>query len=472
MRPLTRQGPAVAPDGGRKALHPLEAHTLPRLLATAGREDIVAHRRRFGPSPGAARGRRIADDLVAALTASRLLGRGGAGFPTSRKLAAVLEAARRSGRRPVVVVNAMEGEPASMKDRVLIQRAPHLVIDGAQAAARALGATDVFICLAHSDPRRVSDFLGEAAVQSLRTALREREDDGESEHGQEAPVTIARPPERYVSGESSALANWLGGGPALPSFSRRRIAESGVSGAPTLLDNVETFAHLALIARFGAAWFGGVGAPDEPGSALVTVSGAVSDPGVAELPLGAHITDVLAAAGGGRGSLQAILLGGYGGRWVPIGPASTTPLSQRGPSAMGPGVVIALPTDSCGLAETARVTRFMADQGAGQCGPCAFGLPALAGALEELAWPTSARRADDAAHRLARWTTQIAGRGACGHPDGVVRLVRSAMTTFGDDLDSHRRGHSCAHCVRVPLLWTPAASRSAESLCAPRRSVP
>jgi NADH:ubiquinone oxidoreductase subunit F (NADH-binding) len=455
MRLLTGQGHGLVPDCGGDVVDSLDAYTLPRLLPTAGREDIAAHRRRFGPTPGAGKERTTADDLVAEVTASRLLGRGGAGFPTARKLAAVMEAVRESGRRPVVVVNAMEGEPASLKDRVLLQRAPHLVIDGAQAAAGALGATEVFLCLAQTDPAHAASFLGDAAAQSLRAALRERE--GESEDGsfQEVPVTIARPPERYVSGESSALANWLGGGPALPTFSRRRIAESGVSGAPTLLDNAETFAHLALIARFGAAWFAGVGTPDDPGSALVTVSGAVSDPGVAELPLGATVRDALAAAGGSRGTLQAILLGGYGGRWVPIGPESTTPLSQRGPGAMGPGIVIALPTDSCGLAETARVTRFMAEQGAGQCGPCAFGLPALAGALEELAWPMSARRADDATRRLARWTTQIAGRGACGHPDGVVRLVRSAMTTFGDDLDRHRRGRPCAHCDRPPLLPVP-----------------
>ncbi|HUI02286.1 MAG TPA: NADH-ubiquinone oxidoreductase-F iron-sulfur binding region domain-containing protein [Acidimicrobiales bacterium] len=484
--------------GGEHAGHEAEQapdpRRLPRLLVVEGREDLRAHLARLGPMDGArggahhGSGRPGAPDLVATVEDSGLVGRGGAGFVTGRKLRAVSDAAARIGRPPIVVVNAMEGEPASAKDRVLLLRAPHLVLDGAIAAAQALGALEVVVCVPRTDhtlpwARRVPPEHGapldadsgegpggpgdhdrsvatELAAHSLQRALDERRRAGSDR----IPVTVARPPESYVSGEASALVRWLGGGPALPAFSVVRTAESGVSGAPTLLDNAETFAHLALVARFGAAWFRALGTDGDPGSALVTISGAVGRPGVAEIPLGSTVGDLLHVAGGPTERLQAVLLGGYGGSWVPVERALAVPLGH-GPGSLplGPGIVVALPGRACGLAETARLARFMANEGAGQCGPCAYGLPALASALEELAWPSAASSASAACASVARWTGQIAGRGACGHPDGAVRMVRSAITTFGKDLDLHAAGHGCEHNGRSPLLPVPPRRRAGDA---------
>jgi NADH:ubiquinone oxidoreductase subunit F (NADH-binding) len=446
--------------------------------------------------------------VVALVEEAGLAGRGGAAFSTARKIQAVVQGVAHSRRSPLVIVNAMEGEPASVKDRVLLQLAPHLVLDGAMVLAHTLGAAEVVVCIprtprtlaavaapaspavpvsapspstatssapspsvpsggagSDADPDFVPDT--EAAARSLRAAIDERMATGTLS----VPVTVARPPDRYVSGEGTALARWLGGGPALPAFSRQRLAESGVEGMPTLLDNAETVAHIGLVARFGPTWFRSLGTASDPGTALVTLSGAVARTGVAEIPLGTTLADLLRCAGGPSEPLQAVLFGGYGGEWVPLERAMSMPLVHRrspvgagrepGPT-LGPGIVVALPARACGLAETARVVRYMAGEGAGQCGPCAFGLPALAGALEELACPTSASTAEQAHANLARWTRQIASRGACGHPDGVVRLVRSAVTTFGGDVDVHRAGGVCAHQGRPAVLPVPAPGGSGE----------
>jgi len=458
---------------------------LPRLLAVAGREGLDDHWARLGPLPprGTRRGGAGGSALVDVVEASGLLGRGGAAFPTGRKLRATAEASLAIGNAPLVVVNAMEGEPASAKDRVLVQRSPHLVLDGATAAAEALGADEIVICVPRTDhtlswahePRlhgeRGDDrgIATEAAAHSLHRAVDERRRAG----AERMAITVARPPDSYVAGEASALVRWLGGGPALPAFRVVRSAQSGVSGAPTLLDNAETFAHIGLIARFGAPWFRALGTPHDPGSALVTVSGAVAHPGVAEIPLGATVGDVLAAAGGATEEIQAFLLGGYGGRWLradeamdlplghsPVrvgGPRSGSPTPRTG-AGLGPGIVVALPARACGLAETARVTNYLAGEGARQCGPCAYGLPALASALDVMAWPTTAGAVSGASTRLVRWTGQIEGRGACGHPDGVVRLVKSALRTFASDLERHHRGAPCEHIGRPPVLPIPSVA--------------
>jgi NADH:ubiquinone oxidoreductase subunit F (NADH-binding) len=395
----------------------------------------------------------------------------------------------------------MEGEPASAKDRVLLGLAPHLVLDGAVLVAAAIGATEVVVCVPRTphtvrwaadrdidtgsdpglaadagltadagptaDPGRTAGFehgdLGrdrevEVAARSVQRAIGERD----RSDWDAVPISLARPPDHYISGEGTALARWLGGGPALPAFTRVRLAECGVGGAPTLIDNAETLAHVALIARFGAAWFRSLGTEADPGTTLVTVSGAVARPGVAEVPLGTTIGELLRAAGGPSEPVQAVLLGGYGGVWVPIDTALGLPVAHRRPGtpSIGPGIVVALPSAACGLVETARVARYLAGEGAGQCGPCVYGLPALAGALDALAWPVSPAAASAAVDQIARWGAQIVGRGACHHPDGVVRLVRGAISAFADDVLFHAAGVPCAHTGRPSVLPIPGRSRA------------
>ncbi|WP_240677151.1 NADH-ubiquinone oxidoreductase-F iron-sulfur binding region domain-containing protein [Actinacidiphila soli] len=406
----------------------------PRLMPLYGSDNLASHVAMHGAPPYPAAGH-----LVRLLADAGLRGHGGAGFPVHRKLAYVAEAGRRTGRKPVVVANGAESEPASAKDRTLLLRAPHLVLDGLQLAAAAVGADEAH--LAVEAGTGLAAALQNAAAKRARAGL------------DRLTVEFTEVPRRFLSGESSALAEHLSGRAALPRYPQPPVRERGVGRAPTLVQNVETLAHLALIARYGAAWFRSVGTADEPGSMLCTVHIAGRRPEVVEAPLSAPLRRLLMLGQGDP--VQAVLVGGYHGAWIPAAHAlglrlSDADLAPYG-AAPGAGVLAALPADRCGLAETARVLRYLALQSAGQCGPCLNGLPRIAAAFTELARPgyPAGVRED-----IARWAGLVVGRGACHHPDGTVRLVRSALTAFAGEADAHAAGF-CRATDQTPLLPLP-----------------
>ena len=249
---------------------------------------------------------------------------------------------------------------------------------------------------------------------------------------------------RFVAGEETALVRALNGGPAKPTFKPPLPFERGVRGAPTLVQNAETLAHVALIARFGPAWFREVGTREEPGTALVTISGAIRRPGVYEVALGTPLAELVADAGGPTETPRAFLVGGYFGTWVPAAQAGSLALSAAGlrpaGAALGAGAIVVLPASACGVAETARVVGYLAAESAGQCGPCVHGLAAIAGALGQLA----RCEGTDVRPRLERWLEQVHGRGACRHPDGAGRFVASALDVFADEVRHHQRHRRCS----------------------------
>ena len=364
--------------------------------------------------------------LIDQVTAAGLTGRGGASFPTGTKLRSVA-----SGRGPAVVVaNGMESEPASEKDQALLARAPHLVLDGISLAAEAVDAAEAHLCLAQ-DRDWLTDIVIAAAAERERAGL------------DRIPVTVHTVPERYTASEESALVHWLNGGEAKPTKTPPRPFERGVGKRPTLVDNVETLAHLALIARYGPRWFKQAGLAGAAGSMLMTVSGAVARPGVYEVEAGAQIGDVLALAGVAADA-QAVLVGGYFGTWHPVSDVAGLPLSKPGLDRVGgspgAGILYVLPAADCGLAEAAGILRYLASQGAEQCGPCMFGLPAIAADLSQLA---AGRPEGDPLGRMQRRFGQISGRGACRHPDGAVRMAASALTAFAADAHAHARRRAC-----------------------------
>ncbi|HUY64165.1 MAG TPA: NADH-ubiquinone oxidoreductase-F iron-sulfur binding region domain-containing protein [Acidimicrobiales bacterium] len=415
---------------------PTVGHT--RLLAgplAGNNADLAAHTDTHGPLDLPRRHHGAwSQSLLDELARSGLTGRGGAGFPAARKLD--LLAGQR--RRPRLVVNAMEGEPASAKDRLLLERAPHLVLDGAQAAALAIDATLVVCCVADDRPE---------SADALRRAMAERAAAGLDV----VPVELRLAPGRYSAGEESALVDWVGGGRGLPTFRPDKSVPLTVGRSPVLLHNAETLAHVALIARHGADWFRAVGLPDAPGTTLVTVTGAVRSPGVVEVELGTPL-DVIVQRAEPLQAPLAVLLGGYGGTWM-AGTALSTPYAP-GPLAevggtVGAGVIGVLGPGGCGLAETARIVSYLAAQSAGQCGPCVFGMPAIADDLHRLAAGQSDGRLLD---RLQSRLTAVDGRGACRLPDGAVRLVRSALSVFAKDVTAHARRHPCPGWNRAPVM--------------------
>jgi len=436
-----RGRPRPRADGdGRPAAHPA------RLTAgwrQARRVSLHEHLDIHGPLPQP--GYRRPGWLADAVAQAGLTGRGGAGFPTGTKLRAVA-----SGRRPAVVVaNGMESEPASAKDHALLARAPHLVLDGATLAAQAVGADVIHLCLPRTKPE---------LVDQVRDSIADRQHSGAGD----TPIEVQEVPHHYVSSEETSLVRWLNGGEARPSGSLERPFERGVRRRPTLVDNVETLAHIALIARFGPAWFRQAGLPDSPGTMLATVSGAVASPGIYEIAAGTPITDLLACAGAGQ-DVAAVLIGGYFGTWHELRAVAALPLSAGGlrpvGASPGAGVLVALPEGACGLAETARVLGYLAGQSAGQCGPCVFGLPAIA---EDFAQLASGRPNGDVLERLDRRLGVLTGRGACRHPDGAVRLAASALTAFAADARRHasrmpcaaaRRGSANGGFLAIPRPW-------------------
>jgi NADH:ubiquinone oxidoreductase subunit F (NADH-binding) len=368
------------------------------------------HRARVGPLPDL-----DLDALAAAAETAGLRGHGGAGFPTATKLRAM-----RGPRPALVVVNASEGEPASAKDGVLLRHVPHLVLDGALLAAAAVGARTVTVRVTEDRPDLPAVVRAAAAERGLGAAVR---------------VSVG--PAAFAAGEASAVVNALAGRPALPSpvgRPPRLPSRLPGRGRPVLVSNVETFARLALAAR---------ALPSS--SALLTVSGAVTRPGVHELPTTATLRDAVLAAGPTE-DLAAVVTGGWHGRWLPWSePVARAPLTRDGLDGVGgrwgAGILVAVPGSVCRLAVVAAVARTLAAGSAGQCGPCRAGLPFAAAELSRaVTLPHPGPALVEASDALAA----LHGRGLCAHPTASAEALRSALAWARPDVEAHRSGRCLA----------------------------
>lgn len=397
----------------------------PRLLAGVeqlGRVDHAHHRAVHGAPTPRSRGW-----LSQALKDVNLLGRGGAAFPVGLKLDAMPK------RGPMnVLVNGSESEPASRKDCVLMTAAPHLVIDGALVVAGTLDADAVTIVVHDA-----------AAHDSLVRAVHERVD--------AAGIQVVRTHDGFVGGEIRAVVNGLTTGTAKPGGRRELPHVRGVGRRPSFASNVETFAQIAILAARGATEYAGTGSTDEPGTSLVTLVGDVARPGVVEVPNGTPLQLLLP----GRPDAP-VLVGGYHGTWVRRAHdlvLNREALRTAG-APLGAGVV-ARPFDgTCVLAEVAGVSRWLAGESLGQCGPCFFGLPALAADMQAFADGVGSDE------QVRRRLGQVTGRGACAHPDGAVRFMASALGALADDVEVHRHHGSCGRPASSVLpLPTPRRTR-------------
>jgi NADH:ubiquinone oxidoreductase subunit F (NADH-binding) len=394
---------------------------------------LAAHLEQWGALPhwtGAA--------LLDELDASGLRGHGGAWFPVGTKWRSVLDGGRRA---PVVVANGAEGEPASAKDRLLLHQRPHLVLDGAELAALALGAGRIVLHVPERSVGVVTRAIDDRRHSSLGTVA----------------IDVVVAPERFLAGQESAVVGTVNRrNTATPSFTRlQTVRERGVEGRPTLVQNVETLAHVALIARFGADWFRSVGTPGSPGTALVTVTGRWIEPRIMEVPLGVPLQETLSMTADDARTVQGVLLGGYGGGWVKTGEAA-----RSFGSSLGCGVVALLPIGCCPLVEVSQVVAYLEGQGAGQCGPCVNGLAALARSTDQLALRPANLRGGVAA--ITTLCGLVEGRGACQHPDGVARFVRTGLQVFADHAAAHIQRGPCRS-ERPPFLLVPGARASRSS---------
>lgn len=386
----------------------------PRLLtgATAG-PSLAAHRR-IWPDRGGMSGRR----LLALLERVGVPGRGGAGFPFARKVAAALQA----GRHRELVVNAAEGEPGSAKDSALLLTVPHLVLDGAELVAGALGVRTIRVVVASERP---------AVRPAVEAALAERA----------ARYELHQTTGGFVGGQARAVLEMLEGRENLPVTGWRPATTAGLRGRPTVLSNAETFAQVAVLRQLGADGYSREGTGPEPGTTLLTVAGDGPGGTVLEVPHGTGLADVLDRCG--QGGAPALLVGGYHGSWLSPQEAARLSMSRQDLAIVGaaPGAGVLLPLDEaqCPVQYTSQVVGYLAGQSARRCGPCRFGLPALAVAVGGLA----GNGGPAAAARVVELADLVRGRGACAHPDGTSRLVRSLARAFPAEWEAHRNGR-CA----------------------------
>ena len=383
-----------------------------------------------------------AQDLVDLAERVALHGRGGAGFPFARKVRAVMASAARAGGQTAIVVNATEGEPGSWKDKMLLTRAPHLVLDGAALSARALGSQTIVVGVA-------DDGVG---IGSVVDALRERQ--------MPAFTRVVTVPHRFISGEGGALVRGINGEIPIPPGQKVRTSDHGVGGAPTLLSNAETFAQLAIAARIGPDAFAEVGVTGEPGTLLLTIGGSARSPAVVETPSGFPFAEILEMCEAPTG--PAVLVGGFHGSWITAADARAVQVSREGFAAvggtLGAGIVLPLGDGTCPLGEATRIAQYLAGQSAGQCGPCRMGLPDLARSMAALTDGSAGSQAIDAIRAAAG---AVRGRGACSHPDGSARFALSALDVFIDDIAAHVLHGGCGRPARgvMPLPATEETGR-------------
>lgn len=389
----------------------------------------------FEASPQAA----AADGLLALIESAGLRGRGGAGFPAATKLRAVRDAARESGRRPVVVANGEEGEPGSVKDRWLLRNRPDLIVRGLLAAATITGADRGYIYL--SDP---------VAAGTVKQALIDT-DPG-------IPVEIVEVDRAYVAGEESAVVRRIDGGPALPRAKPPRPYESGVGGAPTLVANVETLARIALLPA----------SPNAASSVLVTVSARSGEAVLAEAGPETTLLE-LARVLDLPGLPTAILMGGlFGG----ILGASRLVLSldpavlAAAGTGLGCGAVRFLYKGECPVAAVGDALDYLAAESSRQCGVCVSGTAALARTLRALR--NGEAGADDVAN-IRRWAGGLPGRGACALVDAAARLGGSLVENFPDLVRAHL-GRPCATCTAVSETQAPPGHGAGLRIAVPEDS--
>ena len=388
-------------------------------------EDLPAHLERVGRRP------RGEPWLVEALEEARLAGRGGGHFSAARKWRSALA----KGAPIAVVANGAESEPLSGKDATLLRQRPHLVLDGLCCAAETLHAERAVVWLHDSDA---------ATRVVVEEAVAERRSAGFAE----PVVTIVSGPSTYLAGESSSIAQALAGGPALPLFRGPSSSRGAlVGGNTTLVHNVETLARIALAARE-------CGFDDSRGRLECFAPGPRSTLLTVLTPSGRHVIEVGAPTSLGAAvrrvwpevdQVDAVLLGGFGGMWAAwdevLGLEVDETSFRAAGWSLGAGIVAPLPSGACGVAETSAILDYLAASSARQCGPCLFGLEALAASLAELR-AGAARRGE--LRRVAADLEAVRGRGACHHPDGAIRLVATALEVFADDLARHAKGHPCA----------------------------
>jgi NADH:ubiquinone oxidoreductase subunit F (NADH-binding)/ferredoxin len=399
--------PARAPDGTRLA-HRLSVgdrvESLGEWLAQGG----------FASLP--------AQEIAATVREAGIRGQGGALFSTAAKWSL-------AGReKPVVVLNGSEREPGTLKDRYLLEHRPALMVDGLRLAMRAIGADLAVVAIDADATRAAAAFRATVQAATSRGLL-----DG-------AEIRFQEVPPRYVAGEESALIGLIETGTPLPRIRPPFPTEVGLHGRPTVVNNVETLAGVALAIAAGAHAFRDAGTPEEPGTGLFSVGEFGGRFVLAERPIGYPLRALLAETG--HAEARAVIVGGYAGALVAadeFGVRLDNASLRAVGAVLGTKSVQVLGPDHCPVGVSAAILEYFAKESAGQCPPCSRGLPDMAGTLRAL---EGGARSEVSLAEFEEFMRTLPGRGVCRLPDGAARLALSLLTHFGPVVRGHL-GHGC-----------------------------
>lgn len=359
-----------------------------------------------------------------------LLGRGGAYFPAARKWQAArrVDAARRH-----LVVNAEEGEPGVFKDRHLMEGNPHRIIEGAVIAAYAAGAGNVVIYI-NAEADLSADRMAAALAVAEAAGL---VGDAVMGSGFSCAVSIRRGAGGYVCGEETTLLNTVEGRRREPRLRPPFPTDAGLYGEPTVINNVETLANLPAILRGGVRRFASIGLNEARGTRLVSLSGAVRRPGLAEVPMGTTVRQVIDLMGGGVPDGRTLGFAVVGGPSSGLLPASELDVPLRpgmlhaSGVVMGAGGITVFDDRASPVQVAARLSQYNAAESCGKCTPCREGAPRIAEALERLA----AGEPRDSDLRDLRDLAEIVGAASlCGLGQMAGNPVTSLLHFYGDTL--------------------------------------
>ncbi len=373
------------------------------------------------------------EELVQLITDSGLAGRGGAGFPTGRKWKAVADA---PGTPKTIVCNADEGEPGCFKDRVLMDHDPHAVIEGMILAAYGTGATRGFLYLRYEYPE--TEKILEKATEEAKSAgfL------GEKIGGKDFTfhLSVRRGAGAYICGEETSLLNSLEGKHPFPRNRPPFPVTHGYEDLPTVVNNVETLASAAAIARKGADWYQGLGMGEHAGTKLISLSGDIRRPGNYEVPIGLPLQTLLEDWAGGAPegrTIQAVTMAGLSGGFLAkdgLGVTLDEPSIRSKSSFLGAGGIIVY-DDRRDMVEAAQVAmQFFAHESCGKCFPCRIGTQRL----------TERLRGDAGPRELEAWRTEVADLGrtmkslsACGLGIAAPLITESLVRYFPEQVARH-----------------------------------
>jgi NADH:ubiquinone oxidoreductase subunit F (NADH-binding)/(2Fe-2S) ferredoxin/NAD-dependent dihydropyrimidine dehydrogenase PreA subunit len=397
--------------------------------------------------------------VLAEVKRSGIRGRGGAGFPTGVKWESCIEAVGRTGKKPVLVCNADEGDPGAFMDRSIIETDPHAVLEGMCLGAFAIGASEGLIYIRKEYPLAL-ERLEQAIAQARERGLL-----GQKILGSDFAfdVKIHRGAGAFVCGESTALMASMEGRVGEPRAKYIHNVESGYLGRPTVLNNVETWANVPVIVDKGGAWFGAIGTGDvsqsawngSSGTKVFSLVGNINNTGLVEVPMGIKLKEIIFDIGGGipnGRAFKAVQTGGPSGGCLPAElldlPVDFDTLAKAG-SMMGSGGMIVMDDRTCMVDVAKYFIDFLKDESCGKCTPCREGLIAVSEILGAI---TRGQGSETLLAELEGLCGTMAVSSLCQLGATAPNPVLSTLKHFRQEYVAHIRDKKCPAGVCKSLI--------------------